>query len=84
MRLLLIITTTVLLSVGSSCVRLPNDFHYVVDRAADANEALLPQIAELPDKEAQIQLLRTLVEEDNKTLRAIAETVRQGGGGKKE
>lgn len=77
----LALVTIALIMVGCGGVRLPDNYAYVLDQAADSNEAILNAI-KLEDLNAQgrSQILNDLVIEDIKTLRAAAETIRKGGG----
>jgi hypothetical protein len=63
-----------------SCVRMPDNYAELLDTRAETNEVMLKKIEEEQDKDKQINYLKIIVVEDIKTLRAAAETIRQGGG----
>lgn len=81
MRIFLMVTIVSVLAVASSCVRMPEKYAYALDRAADTNEELLKKIDEqdMPDKQ-KADVYKAIILEDNKSFRAAAETIRNGGG----
>lgn len=79
MRIFMMMCIVTVLAVSSSCVRMPEKYAYVLDRAADANDKLLDQTENMP-LEKRAEVYKIIIQEDNKTLRAAAQTIRNGGG----
>jgi len=79
MRNTLLATVIILLAVSSSCVRMPENYTYILDRAAETNEELLKKTEEYPI-EKKLEIYRMIIEEDNKLIKATSETIKNGGG----
>ncbi|MFW6130839.1 MAG: hypothetical protein ACOC56_06595, partial [Atribacterota bacterium] len=77
-RIILILTFSVFLT-GCGDVRLPDNYSLLLDKAAETNERILEEAENMPDKQ-KIDLYKQVIIEDNKTLKAAAETIRKGGG----
>jgi hypothetical protein len=81
MRIFMMVAIVSILAVASSCVRMPEKYAYALDRAATTNEKLIEKIEaqDMPDKQ-KAATYKAIILEDNKSFRAAAETIRNGGG----
>ena len=56
----------------SSCVRVPEDYHVILEKRIESNERVLELVAETPDNAA----LRTTIEQNNDVLRSTVGIIR--------
>lgn len=60
-------------------VRLPSNYAWNLEQAAKTNEKLLEKTNDYPDA-TKLEIYKEIIQEDTKTLRAVAAAIRAGGG----